>query len=462
MTLWRNNWQGLDSSRAGESGVRGSADRRRWQRAILLVTCCLLLSGCRARHSDAEPAIEFTRLPIADTGGTSRLGTIEGRAIDARPGQRIVLFARSGAWYVQPFANQPFTTIQPDSSWKSQTHLGTEYAALLVGPEYRPPAKIDVLPRGGGDVVAVATEAGEVQMLVPLFWQARWFQLAVGLASLLCLLALYRFRIHRLTGELQARFEERLAERTRIAQELHDTLLQGVLSASMQLYVAVDKLAADSPAKPELSHIQQLMEQVIEEGRNAVQGLRSDRDDSLNLEQAFARVQQELGQQEQIEFRVIVDGPPTPLHPVIRDEVYRIGREALVNAFRHSQARRIEVEVDYDVKHLRVLVRDDGCGIDINVLRSGRDRHWGLSGMRERAERIGARLWVRSRIAAGTEVELSIPRHIAFQTQTSGSPLGRFTRRGYSQKKADLESEAINERSSVHTRLQRRRSSSCA
>ena len=105
------------------------------------------------------------------------------------------------------------------------------------------------------------------------------------------------------------------------------------------------------------------------------------------------------------------------LHPIIRDEAYRIGREALVNAFRHAQAGKIDVELEYAAKSLRIVVRDDGTGIDAQVLESGKDGHWGLSGMRERAESIGARLRVWSRINTGTEVELSIPAHIAFAPQ---------------------------------------------
>lgn len=142
-------------------------------------------------------------------------------------------------------------------------------------------------------------------------------------------------------------------------------------------------------------------------------------------------MQQEYGK-EGISFRVISDGRARPLHPVIRDEVYRIGREAMVNAFRHSGATRIETEVTYTPRQLRVLVRDDGCGIDPRVLGSGREGHWGLPGMRERAEKIDARLHVWSSPSSGTEVELSVPGHIAFQLRSSGRPakwLGRFQRR---------------------------------
>lgn len=349
------------------------------------------------------------------------LEAIEGSVNGARPGQRIVLYARSGDWYVQPFADQPFTDIQPDSKWSSSTHLGTEYAALLVEPEYQPPAKIGSLPSRGGAVAAVASTPG-----TPAFWQTWWFRSLLGLACLSALFALYRYRLRLLTMQMNERFEERLAERARIAQELHDTLLQGVISASMQLHVVLDNLAADAPARAPLSHIQQLMGQVVEEGRNAVRGLRSDDSQSLNLEQAFSRLRQDLSVEASSGFRVVVGGRPRPLHPIIRDEVFRIGHEALVNAFRHADAQSIEVEVEYSDDHLRVLVSDDGRGIDPEVLRSGRDGHWGLSGMRERAERIGARLKVRSRAAAGTEVELTLPAHTAFRVSSNGRRFGWF------------------------------------
>jgi signal transduction histidine kinase len=114
----------------------------------------------------------------------------------------------------------------------------------------------------------------------------------------------------------------------------------------------------------------------------------------------------------------VVEGQTRPLHPVIRDEVYRIGREALTNAFRHAQASTIEVELEYAGNQLRLLVRDNGCGIDEQVLRSGREGHWGLSGMRGRAAKIGSTLKVWSRVQGGTEVELSVPGHVAFRSHS--------------------------------------------
>jgi ligand-binding sensor domain-containing protein/signal transduction histidine kinase len=260
--------------------------------------------------------------------------------------------------------------------------------------------------------------------ILPPWWSTWWFRVSCGLVCGISIAGFYRFRLHQLTRRLNVLFEERLAERTRIAQELHDTLLQGFLSASMQLHVVADQVPADSPAKSRFGRVLQLMEQVIEEGRSAVRGLRSSSGDSYQLEQGLSRIPQELAIEEPIDFRVVVEGQPRPLHPVIRDEVFRIGREGIVNALRHSGAKKIEVELEYARKHLRVLVRDNGCGIDVNVLQSGREGHWGLTGMRERAERIGARLKIMSRATAGTEVELLVSSHIAFQHQASDRVLG--------------------------------------
>lgn len=377
-----------------------------------IFVCCiflLLLCSCAVRHEENKPSIELTRIPPAEIGGRPILETISGRVTGSRGEQQIVLFARSGAWYVQPFADQPFTKIQADSTWSNSTHLGTEYAALLVEPGYVPPAVTVELPTEGGAVLVVAIVEG-----TPPFWGTWWFRLLLVLVGVTALLALYRWRLNDLSRQLSLRFEERLDERTRIAQDLHDTLLQGVLSASMQLHVANEHLAADSPAKPLVGRVMELMGQVIEEGRGAVSGLRATGDSSADLETSFSKVGQELGIDKLEAYLVIVEGTPRQLHPIIRDEVYRIGREALANAFRHSQASKIEVELEYATRHLRILVRDNGVGIDPNVLQSGRDGHWGLAGMRERAESIGGRFKVWSRERAGTEIELFIPSHIAF------------------------------------------------
>ena len=144
-----------------------------------------------------------------------------------------------------------------------------------------------------------------------------------------------------------------------------------------------------------------------------------------DLEQAFSGIQQELAIGQHAAYRVIVQGSPRPLKPVIRDEVYRIGREALVNAFRHSGATRVELELEYGPRELRLFVRDDGRGMDPQAVQAGADRHWGITGMRERADRVGATFKVRSRAEAGTEVELRVPAHVAFERAAAGRPRWR-------------------------------------
>jgi len=254
--------------------------------------------------------------------------------------------------------------------------------------------------------------------VAPAVWQTWWFQLALAAGLGLLATLIFHWRMRQMTERLNLRFEERLAERTRIAQDLHDTLLQGFLSASMQLHVAAEQLPSDSPVRPSLDHILGLMQQVNQEGRNTLRGLRSDSRGGLTLEQFFSRVPQDLASQHAAShpaFRIIVQGQARALHPVILDEVYRIGREAIVNAFLHARATRIEVEVEYTPGHLHVLVRDDGVGVDPEIMRSGREGHWGLIGMRERAHRIGANLKLFSRAEAGTEVELAVPGNIAYR-----------------------------------------------
>jgi signal transduction histidine kinase len=215
------------------------------------------------------------------------------------------------------------------------------------------------------------------------------------------------------------RFEERIAERVRVAQELHDTLLQGVLSASMQLDVAMDQLPPDSPALPAMNRVLRSMGQVIDEGRNTLRGLRSSIESADDLKCSLSPIPTELGTEEGVDFRVVVEGLALPLRSTIRDDVFGIGREALVNAFRHSQARSINLRLGYSASQLRVVVCDDGCGIDPRVLRSGRDGHWGLLSMRERADRIGAKVRVLSRVGGGTEVELRVPSDVAFKSNPS-------------------------------------------
>jgi len=213
---------------------------------------------------------------------------------------------------------------------------------------------------------------------------------------------------HESCREALLRQEERCRERARIARELHDTLLQGLLSASLQLQVAEGWLPPDSPAKPLLSRVRSLMRKGIDEGRAALEGLRSTGLPATSLEQALANFHEELPAPDRARLRIAKMGSPKPVDPAVLDQIFLITREALLNALRHSQATRIEAEIAYSPRKLRITVRDNGTGIEPQLLHSGRKAHWGLTVMRERAANIGAHLRIRTRPKAGTELDLSL------------------------------------------------------
>lgn len=269
--------------------------------------------------------------------------------------------------------------------------------------------------------------------IAPMYYQTLRFRVLIFFLTLLLtafiLYLLYRWRVRLVTERLNLGFEERLAERTRIAHELHDTLLQGFFGASMRLQ-AVSNLLPAKPgeAKENLDNVLDQVDVVLEDGRRAIWDINSSDAAEKELGQAFTLVAEDLNKSYPADFCLTIEGQNRPLHPLVRDQIYRIGREALINAFRHSQAAKIELEIEYAPKHLRLVVRDNGCGIQPDVLSAGREGHLGLSGMRQYAEKIGAELKIWSRAESGTEVELIVPQKIAYMKKSSGGLLGRLSR----------------------------------
>jgi signal transduction histidine kinase len=237
-------------------------------------------------------------------------------------------------------------------------------------------------------------------------------------------------RVRKLTeAQLTLRFEERLAERTRIARELHDTLLQS-FQALMLHFQVVNDMVPPGKTKEALEKVLDRADQAIVEGREAIQNLRSSTTLTNELAHALTALGEELagtpdGKKGSASFRVSVEGKARELHPILRDDIYRIAGEALRNAFRHAQASKIEADITYGDNLLRLRIRDNGKGIDPKLLVAGRDGHWGLPGMRERAEQIGAQLDIWSEAGAGTEIDLRIPGSVAYGT-SSGRGIFRF------------------------------------
>jgi signal transduction histidine kinase/ligand-binding sensor domain-containing protein len=269
----------------------------------------------------------------------------------------------------------------------------------------------------------------------PAYYQARWFQALCFAAALALLGVIYRLRVLYLTRQFSIRMDERLGERMRLARDLHDTLLQSFQGVLMKLS-AVPYVMRDRPEKAEemLEGIIERARQAVAEGRTAVQGLRSSTQITNDLARAFGAIGEELaaGQNDQnrSEFEVQVEGKSRELPPLVRDETYRIGCEALRNAFQHASAKRIEVEIHYEKWQLRLRVQDNGKGIDPQVLgEGGRTGHHGLPGMHERARLVEGKLAVRSEIGSGTQIELTIPAAVAY---AKSSVVGRSAAGGES------------------------------
>jgi signal transduction histidine kinase len=249
----------------------------------------------------------------------------------------------------------------------------------------------------------------------PAFNQTTWFRSLCAAAFLALLFALYRLRLLYLTKQFTARLEVRVGERTRIARDLHDTLLQsfqGLLLRFQTAYALIDTRPAD--AKEVLGSSIDQTAQAITEGREAVQGLRASTVETNDLLVAIKTLGGDLaaegGGHSSAGLSVEVQGTSRNLHPIVRDEIYRIVGEALRNAFRHAEANQIELELHYDERQLRLRIRDDGKGIDPNFLAAeGRAGHFGLRGMRERAKLMGGKLTVWTAAQSGTEIELIIP-----------------------------------------------------
>jgi signal transduction histidine kinase len=308
-----------------------------------------------------------------------------------------------------------------DTDWQS---AGTRRQAFYT---YLPPGKYRF------HVVAcnndgVWNEAGASLdfSVAPAYYQTTWFLAACIAAGLMVLTAAYQLRLRYVMQQFNMRLEERVGERTRIARDLHDTLLQSFQGVLM-MFAALRNLIRNRPeeAVERLERLVEEAQQAISEGRDAVQGLRSSTVVANDLVRAITSLGEQLATEYPgascPELRVQVEGSFRELALIVRDEVYRIACEAVRNACRHAQAGRIDVEIQYG-RCFRLRVRDNGKGIDPKLLDGdGRTGHYGLPGMYERAELAGGKLSVRSQPGSGTEIDLTIPAAIAYLKSSPGT-----------------------------------------
>jgi signal transduction histidine kinase/ligand-binding sensor domain-containing protein len=259
--------------------------------------------------------------------------------------------------------------------------------------------------------------------VLPTWYQTSWFMAGCVAMALALFSGLYRYRMRQVAHEFNSRLEERAGERTRIARELHDTLLQSFQASLVQMQAARNIVGSrPEQAAQRLDSAIKMTAASIAEGRSAIQQLRNKPAARGDLAELLSVTGQELARASETTespatFRVVVEGENSELNPLLQDEVYRISSELLRNAFKHSQAREIEAEVRFEHLLLRVHVRDNGRGIDPQILNEGgRDGHWGLAGINERAKQIGGRLDFWSESGRGTEVQLTVPASVAYRT----------------------------------------------
>jgi signal transduction histidine kinase len=244
----------------------------------------------------------------------------------------------------------------------------------------------------------------------PAFYQTTWFIVASVIGFIAALATGHEVRVQQITQRVRDRLEQRAAERVQIARDLHDTLLQGIHGLMLRFHFIAEQIPESTPARSLMEEALNTADKVIDEGRNRVRSLRSDRLSEADLASHLAEVGTELNWNRSVQFTVATEGARADLHPIVEDELFMIGREALTNAFRHARASRIEVEINSDGRAIRLRCRDNGRGIGSNILKAAEsNNHWGYLGMRERAEKIGATLDCRSAPGQGTEITVTVP-----------------------------------------------------
>jgi signal transduction histidine kinase/ligand-binding sensor domain-containing protein len=254
--------------------------------------------------------------------------------------------------------------------------------------------------------------------IAPAYYQTKWF-LALCIATASAgLYLLYLLRLKQATQRIQVTMEARLAERESVARDLHDTLLQSVQGLILKIHAVTKRIPDGEPVRQEMERALDYADQVLMEGRDRVSNLRTTGPLIRDLPAAFRQIADHTSHDRKMIVETVVEGTPRALHPLVLEEVFAIGREALINALSHSAGQHVEVEITYDARQFRLRVRDDGRGIDSAILeKGGRDNHWGLKGMRERASKIGGQLELWSRPGNGTETELTVPAGTAYRAE---------------------------------------------
>jgi ligand-binding sensor domain-containing protein/signal transduction histidine kinase len=305
-----------------------------------------------------------------------------------------------------------------DNSW---TEVGSDSRTVIYTA--LPARKYRFRVQGATNSSQWSEPGAELEIIIlPPWWNTWWFRTGYALAALLVVWSIYRYRVRQIAQQFDIRIDAQVSERMRIARDLHDTLLQSFQGAAFQFQAARKLLLRQADNAMEVvDEAIHAAEEGITEGRTAIRDLRPEPAAQRNLPELLNAACRELATAQELNghapsYQVLVEGKQRDLPPMLQDEVYRISREVVRNAFAHAAAGHIEVEIRYDHDHLQLRIRDDGKGLDPKIVEAGGvSGHFGILGMRERAQRIGSRLDFWSEEGAGTEVQLTVPASMAYQ-----------------------------------------------
>ncbi|MQA41158.1 histidine kinase [Rugamonas sp. FT29W] len=296
-----------------------------------------------------------------------------------------------------------------DHAWQEATGRRQAYYTNLAPGKYR----FEVIASNEDNLWNTKGAALEID-IPPTFIQSGWFKLLLAALGILLLYSAYALRIRYLTQRMQESLQARLAERSRIARALHDTLLQSMQALLMSFDAHSRNLKEGTTERTRLDQTLNLAEQLLVEGRDQIMDLRASASPDA-LELTLEQFGKGLAEHRSHAFVMKVNGVPRQLRPHVHDEVYAIARETLFNASRYADANRIELELDYNPNAFVLRIRDNGKGLDDAVAAAGhRPGHWGMAGMRERAHNIGASLAIDSKPGVGTEVIATVPGKVAY------------------------------------------------
>jgi ligand-binding sensor domain-containing protein/signal transduction histidine kinase len=400
-----NRADGLNTTQAsvGSPNIAAGSDGKLW---IATVAGLAMIDTSLLPHTSRRPAVFIAG--VSTDGKPSRIGS----ELALRPGIHHVELRLATISSVDPQKIRlQYMLENVDSGWldASASRMAV-YTAIPAGRHRMLVRETDTLGNWGPpEVIYEVTQR-------PHFYATTLFQLSTAIAVALLLVLVYVLRVRHMVRQTRVMLEHRQSEREAVARDLHDTFLQGVQALILRFHTGTQQLSEDDPVRGAFEEALSQSDQVILEGRSVLSRLRARQSKSENLTEAYAAIGNELRSLGGARLEVIVDGRSRDLDNVVQEELLKIGREALFNAWRHARASRIEVEVHFGIFEFRIHFRDDGVGIDPAILSEGSvDGHYGLPGMRERTAKVGGRMVLWSRPGAGTEIEIRIPGVIAYR-----------------------------------------------